>query len=190
MVTVPARPLGSVAPAPVSPFGAVLDHAFLLEVGWDPGAQVLAPPAGNPSLPWLPCRKGGCESTSVDDHGLCFACFGKRPADPAELDGWLELKREWVDQRGVERDCEVRGCERPRGRANGLCNAHAERFAKRPHQGIAAFLADPATTGYPGFGECGAACCTRRAVGAKLRLCALHQNRFGTARRGNPRHRA
>lgn len=68
---------GTVLDGSAARLAAILNPAFLTEVGWDPRTQVLSLPAQHPLLGRMLCRVEGCMATAHGTKigGLCWRCF-------------------------------------------------------------------------------------------------------------------
>lgn len=58
----------------VARLAAVVDPAFLAEVGWDADSLVLSPPPEHPLLGRPVCRVEGCSTTAATRTRICGSC--------------------------------------------------------------------------------------------------------------------
>jgi len=105
---------------------ALIDPAFLAEVGWDQSGWVLSLPSQHPLLGWTACATPGCASGAYGREQLCGVCRagGRRPViEPVMGSGGPAPAR-----RGQL--CAVAACDRSRG-TRRYCRAHYERLLGR-----------------------------------------------------------
>jgi integrase len=113
---------------------ALLDEAFLTEIGWDGRQHVMRPSATHPLLGRPVCRVDHCEATAVTSSGICPGCRKRMERDALNVDGLAALlprprpRRRPPDAR-VGQDCRVVAClrERRRGVAE-YCEVHQARL--------------------------------------------------------------
>ena len=182
----------SVRPAPVvegdaraARIMAVVDKAFLTEMGWDPERAVLSPPDGHRLVVRPVCQVDGCSTTATNARRICFSCQARLAA--AGLgDDQLGLLPPPGRSRRAPAACVVAGCARERvsGPA-GLCRAHDD---QRRCGGVEidAFVAHPDTVGLPALGPCLVAACPRQRRHPAGCYCEAHQLRLRHARRDDP----
>ena len=162
---------------------AVIDPGFLAEMGWDPAALVMFPPAGHPLVTRMVCRVDGCLTTATNSGRICFSCrrrlaehglgendIRRLPAPPAPLRG--------------PAGCAVAGCAREWvSSRHTLCRSHAD-LRRALGLPMAGFLAQAGPlTALP---ECGVAACSRQRRNVDGVYCDAHQQRLRTARNHDP----
>jgi integrase len=165
--------------APADNLGALrrlLDPSFLAEAGWDPAAEVLAPPPGHPLLGFRVCRVHGCPGQGMPPDELCVTCRQVFQRSDLSIEKFI-LAGPVRAKRHGEVLCSVEGCPRPvRTRRLQLCCTHEHQRA-RLQLPLEAFLTHPAATPLPGFGPCQVTVCTRQAHGRRG-LCRPHDVRW------------
>jgi integrase len=164
---------------------AILNPAFLTEVGWDPRTQVLSLPAQHPLLGRVLCRVEGCRATAHGTKigGLCWRCFSRLTRAGMSLEE-IVSSGELPPLPDLPAGCAVPGCQRmsPGGRAgqrSGLCEAHYRRLRRKPGMSREQLLADPEVRPLPALGPCTVAACARRAEG-EHGYCPTHYVRWRT----------
>jgi len=122
---------------------ALLDGAFLTEIGWDAHQHVLRPAAAHPLLGRPLCRVGDCEATAVNVDKICPGCRRRMEKDGLDIASLTVLPprlrpRPFLPAALEGEDCRVVAClrERRRGIAE-YCEVHQARLR-------AARRADPA----------------------------------------------
>ena len=138
----------------------LIDPVFLAGAGWDPRAQVLAPPPGLRLL-------------GRPDH----AAAPGAPAGDTPVPG---------ESRPAAAACAVPGCPRAAGARDGqLCRSH--RHSQR-HLGVPLeeFIADPRIRALPGCGICQVTACARDRISATSAYCEAHRYRWLKASRADP----
>jgi hypothetical protein len=161
---------------------AMIDTAFLTEIGWDADRLVLAPPDGHPLVVRPVCRVEGCSTTATGRRRICLACQ-RRLAEAGLVDDQIELFTPPGKPNRAPERCLVAGCGRERvsGPA-GLCRAHMEQHDVLgvPKE---AFLGHPAVVALPPNGPCRVAACPRQRRHPDGLYCEAHQMRLRAARR-------
>ena len=132
---------------------AIVDEAFLAEMGWDSERAVLFPPEGHRLVVRPVCQVDGCSTTATNARRICFSCQARLAA--AGLgDDQVGLLAPPGRSRRAPATCVVAGCARERvsGPA-GLCRAHDD---QRRCLGVEidAFVAHPDTAGLPALRAC------------------------------------
>ena len=161
---------------------AMIDPAFLAEMGWDAQSLVLAPPDGHPLVIRPVCRAEGCSTTATGRARICWSCRG-RVAAAGLGDDAVGLLPVAERPNRAPAPCGVTGCGREQvsGPA-GLCRTHAE-------QHEATGVAKETALGHPGVvalapnGPCGVAACPRQRRHPDGAYCEAHQLRLRAARR-------
>jgi integrase len=177
---VTARPLSISTPtAPgdnLEAFQRLLDQGFLAEAGWDPVAEVLAPPPGHPLLGSRICRVHGCPGQGMPPDELCLTCRRVFQRSDLSIEDFIRAGPVRVKKHG-EVLCSVARCPRPvRTRRLQLCSTH-EHHRARLQLPLEAFLAHPEAMPLPSFGPCQVTACTRQAHGRRG-LCRPHDMRW------------
>jgi integrase len=103
---------------------ALIDPAFLVEVGWDRVTRVLSLPAEHPLLGWRECERQGCTGQVYGRDVTCGKC---RIGD-TELGADALVTGVAPARRGEP--CLVEACARDRGNRR-YCRAHGERLRDR-----------------------------------------------------------
>jgi hypothetical protein len=184
--SVPVRPAPVVeGDARAAQIMAIVDKAFLTEMGWDPERGVLSPPDGHRLVVRPVCQVDGCSTTATNARRICFSCQARLAA--AGLgDDQLGLLPPPGRSRRAPAACVVAGCARERvsGPAR-LCRAHND---QRRCLGVEvdAFVAHPDTVGLPALGPCLVAACPRQRRHPAGCYCEAHQLRSRHARRADP----
>jgi integrase/ribosomal protein L29 len=113
---------------------AVIDRAFLAEVGWDAQLLVLFPPPEHPLLGRPVCRAEGCSTTATTRSRICASCrrrltdHGLGEEEVSSLPAREVATRPAGSFEGCAR-CAVAACIRPRRHRDGLyCEAHQQRL--------------------------------------------------------------
>ncbi len=164
---------------------ALIDGAFLAEMGWDPGRLVLAPPAGHRLLVRPVCRVEGCSTTATGRGRICQACR-RRLGDAGPGDDGVESSIPGRRPRRGPAPCLVADYNRERlSAAAGLCRVHADQ-----HHALGgsrqAFLDHPAVGSLPPNGPCAVAACPRQRRHPDGLYCDAHQQRLRATRRRAP----
>jgi integrase len=165
---------------------AVIEPAFLEVITWDHGRKIVTFPQDHPRLGWSACAVRGCTKLTTLSSNICSTCTRRWIAtDGQSLEEFIAVaKREWRTI-GIG-DCIVADCRRPWVTSTAqLCNTHRAQQA-RSGQALTKFLATPGLTGFPAFGPCLVAACTRTRCGFKPSYCQSHLNRWDTTRRNEP----
>jgi integrase len=162
--------------------GAMIDWAELRRRGWDPDAQVFAPPGGD-----LIFGVGWCVTANCDQMvhhpglGLCRRCqqLWEQAPSTVSFEEFCQTAPARIKPHGggLCLVCRTPGHERPvRGR--GLCTACAA-AARDRGQTVAAYVAGddcfPPAAPRPTFGRCVAGACVRWAHRAEPALCEAHE---------------
>ena len=170
---------------PAARIAALIDPAFLTEVGWDPDRLVLAPPPGHRLLVRPVCRAAGCAATAPTRARIC-ACCRRRLAEHglgADEVAALPAREQPPRGRGA---CVVAGCAREWVSSGALlCRAHAE-LQHRLGLTVAQLRAHPLARPLPGCGPCAVAACPRQRRHRDGVYCEAHQQRLREVRRGDP----
>ena len=119
--------------APVEPdpslarLRAALDVEALIEVGYDPGAQVFAPSPEHPIFGFEECAVRDCEAVAVQ-AGMCSACarrWRRAPSSGMSREEFIAAPRLQImlgrERQVLCRACCVPGFERPATGPLGLC---------------------------------------------------------------------
>ncbi|MDP1803904.1 MAG: site-specific integrase [Acidimicrobiales bacterium] len=161
---------------------AMIDSAFLAEMGWDAQRLVLAPPDGHPLVIRPVCRVEGCSTTATGRARICWSCRGRLAA--AGLgDDQIELLAPAERPNRSPAPCGVTGCGRERVSVTaGLCRTHAD---QRKAMAVAkeTFLGHPGVVALPPNGPCGVVACPRQRRHPDGAYCDAHQLRLRAARR-------
>jgi integrase len=164
---------------------ALVDEAFLAEMGWDSERGVLSPPEGHRLVVRAVCRVDGCSTTATNARKICLSCQARMAA--AGLgDDQLDLVFPPGRSRRSPASCVVAGCARERvsGPA-GLCRTHDDQRRCLDVE-VDAFVAHPDTAGLPALGPCLVAACLRQRRHPAGCYCEAHQLRLRHARRADP----
>lgn len=161
---------------------AMIDSAFLAEMGWDAERLVLAPPEGHPLVVRPVCRVEGCSTTATGRGRICASCRGRLVATGL-ADDQVGLLAPAERPNRAPAPCGVAGCGRERASGPaGLCRTHGEQ-----HEAMAvakdAFLRHPGVVALPPNGPCGVAACPRQRRHPASLYCDVHQMRLRIARR-------
>ena len=164
---------------------ALVDQAFLAEVGFDPARGVLSPPEGHRLVVRPVCQVDGCSTTATSARRICLSCQARLAA--AGLgDDQVDLLAPPGRSRRAPAACVVAGCARERvsGPAE-CCRAHDD---QRRCLGLEvdAFVAHPGTVGLPALGACLVAACPRQRRHPAGHYCEAHQLRWRHAHRADP----
>jgi integrase len=113
---------------------ALLDGAFLTEIGWDAQQHVLRPAAAHPLLGRPVCRVGDCEATAVTSDKICPGCRKRMEKAGLDIAGLTVLPprprpRPRLTAARPGEGCRVVAClrERRRGIAE-YCEVHQARL--------------------------------------------------------------
>jgi len=170
---------------PVDAITAMIDPAFLVEVGWHADRVVLAPPDGHRLVVRAVCRAEGCSATVTGRRRICLPC-GRRLAEAGLGDDQIELLAPAERPNGAPAPCLVDGCGRERvsGPA-GLCRAHAD---QREMLGVSkeVLLDHAAVVALPPNGPCGVVACPRQRRHRDGLYCEAHQIRLRFASHRDP----
>jgi integrase len=180
----------STAQAPQERLGGLIDWAVLGQLGYDPGAGVFAPDAGDPVFGFTVCKAVSCDQVAKTSLGLCWRCDQLwQKAEPGTgFERFCETVPERLRRRRTAALCRVcctPGHERP-VRAHGLCAACEKTMAKRgqsPEEYVAGDQEFPPAAPRPSFGRCQVATCTRFAWRARPALCEQHHSVWRSAGR-------
>ena len=182
LVTPAARHSGA---DPLGRITAMIDVAFLAEMGWDPDRLVLAPPIGHRLVVRAVCRVEGCSSTAPGRRGICAVCR-RRLCEAGLADDQIELLSPAPRPRRLPAPCPVVGCGREGALGPAaLCRVHAD---QRHALGVpmAEFLDHPDVVALPPNGPCGVAACPRQRRHPDGLYCDAHQQRLRAGRRRDP----
>lgn len=177
----------SAAPRPADELAgmrALLRASFLLEAGWDPKTQVLAPPREHPLLGQRECQVIDCAGAVYQPNGLlCRVCLDRyRDAGKPDLSQFTATVSGKRNQ--AERLCQV-GCPRPARTREHLCNTHYRNRQRFPDLTLQQWLARPQIRPLPSWGACRVNGCRR--LGAEgNRLCPPHVDQWQRHRREQP----
>jgi integrase len=183
--------LAAVRPRPASPPGddlavlrAALRPDFLDRAGWEPAAMTLTPERADPLLGLKECAVAGCGATAARvSADLCQICLARWK--DSDL-GWEEfLARPRARRPRGDRPCQVPGCPRPGGSADGLCRTHQGQRERHPGLPLGQWLARPDVTPLPSSGGCVVASCAAAAAG-RDGLCHAHYAAWYRRRLAHP----
>nr|CTQ89091.1 possible transposase [Kibdelosporangium sp. MJ126-NF4] len=163
----------------------MIDPAFLEVIAWDYDRRIVTFPQAHPRLGWNACAVLGCTKLTTLSSKICATCTRRWKATGGQpLEEFVAVvKREW-HAIGIG-DCVVPGCLRPwTTSAAQLCLTH-EAHRKRASQTLPVFLLTPGLTGFPAFGPCLVAACTRTRMGYKPSYCQSHLHRWNATRRAD-----
>jgi integrase len=164
---------------------ALLDEAFLAEMGFDAERLVLAPPERHRLVIRSVCIVAGCSTTAPSGGGICASCRRRLAAEGLGKD---DVERLSPPSRGNRSPlpCLVSGCGRQQqsGPA-GLCRSHLDQ-RRRLKVSLEAFLAHREVNALAPCGPCLVAACTRQRRRRDGRYCEAHQIRWRVARRRQP----
>ncbi|MGH9099643.1 MAG: hypothetical protein ACRDV8_05350 [Acidimicrobiales bacterium] len=164
---------------------ALLDDAFLAEMGFDFERLVLVVPVNHRLVVRPVCIVSGCSTTAPSGTKICGSC--RRRLEAAGLGGdqvhLLDPPRR--SSRSPER-CRVAGCEREQMPGTSeLCRSHLDQ-----HQALGleldAFLARPDVVALAPNAACGVPACSRQRRHPDGCYCEPHQIRLRVARRREP----
>ena len=146
-----------------------VDLPRLIEAGYDPGLQVIRPPADHPVFGYRLCPVAGCMAAVVAGT-LCYACRQRFRRFDGTVEEFVAIPRVFALSRRAEQRlcmvCRTPGHERPAVGRNGLCvSCDSGRRAARPDRRGVRGSAVPR----PSFGRC--ARCERWAACTTPRLC-------------------
>ena len=164
----------STAQAPQELLGGLIDWAVLGQLGYDHGAGVFAPDAGDPIFGFTVCKAVSCDQVAKTSLGLCWRCdqLWQKAEPGTDFERFCERVPERLRHRRTAALCRVcctPGHERP-VRAHGLCAACENTMAKRgqsPEEYVAGDQEFPPAAPRPSFGRCQVATCTRFAWRAR-----------------------
>lgn len=185
-----ARPRGVGEPGAGMAVEAVLalvDSAFLTEVGWDAQRQVIFPPADHPLLGRPVCRVVGCENSAHNPRQICQGCaqrlasHGLSVADLGDEAVAVAPPRQRIKPRG----CAVPGCGRE-WVSDMLCEAHRHQQRQVLRVPMEVFLTNPLVVGLPACPPCAVPACTRQRRGPQATYCNAHQQRWWRTRQTDP----
>ncbi|MGH8997736.1 MAG: hypothetical protein ACRDYB_17215, partial [Acidimicrobiales bacterium] len=164
---------------------ALIDEAFLAELGWDHDRLLLAPPDGHRLVVRPVCQVEGCSTTATNGRHICFSCQARLAA--AGLgDNEIGLLGPPERSNRAPGPCVVSGCRREQVSAPvGLCRAHLDQ-ATSLDVGRDAFLAHPAVVALGPTPPCSVLACPRQCRHLSGTYCEAHQLRWRMARRGEP----
>jgi integrase len=163
---------------------ALLRGPFLLEAGWDPQTQVLAPPRQHPLLGQRECQVIDCVGAVYQPNGvLCRVCLDRyRDAGKPELSQFTATVSGKRNE--AERLCQV-GCLRPARTREHLCNTHYRNRQRFADLTLQQWLARPQVRPLPSWGSCSVSGCPR--LGAEgSRLCPPHVDQWQRHQREQP----
>jgi integrase len=145
-----------------------VDLPRLIEVGYDPGAQIIRPHAEHPVFGYELCPVVHC-TAAVERHALCEACWRRFDGFEGTLEEFAALPRARVHgpaQQPLCLVCRTAGHERPAWRCKGLCRS-CDAQRKKRGQMVAEYVAGAQPR--PSFGRCGR--CGYLAAFGTPRLC-------------------
>lgn len=164
---------------------AVIDPAFLAEVGWDTTRLVLSPPPEHPLLGRPVCRVEGCSTTAPARGRICASCR-RRLAGHGLTSNEIDLLPARTEPAKGPAGCVVAGCAREWvSSRQGLCRAHLEQ-AHTLDIPVGEFCTHPAAKPLPACDPCAVAACVRQRRHRDGLYCEAHQLRFRRARREDP----
>lgn len=178
-----AHVFGNTAPvdALVGRIAALIDPAFLVELGWDAATQLLWLPAEHPLVGRPVCRAEGCATTATTADRICASCRRRLAADGLAADE-VALLPARTRPTGGPWPCVVGGCQRtwasPR---TGLCRSHQD-AAGGLGLDVEGFLADPQTRPLAALALCEVAACPRQRRHRDGHYCEAHQQRLRQVR--------
>ena len=145
-----------------------VDLPRLIEVGYDPRAQLYRPHAEHPVFGYALCPVVHC-TAAVERHALCEACWRRFEGFQGTVEEFALLPRARVHgpaQQPLCLVCRTAGHERPAWRCKGLCRSCDAQRKKRGLT-VAEYVAgaEPRSS----FGRCGR--CGRLAAFGTPRLC-------------------
>lgn len=160
---------------------ALIDPAFLAEVGWDPVTLLLSPPSGHPLLGRPICRAAGCATTAAATDRICASCRRRLERAGRTVEQFEELPARPRPSRGPW-PCAVTGCQRTWESARtGLCRTHEE-LQRSLRIDLEQFLALEETRPLEALALCAVAACPRQRRHLDGRYCEAHQQRLRQAR--------
>ncbi|WP_329410652.1 site-specific integrase [Nocardia vinacea] len=133
-------------------------------------------------LGWLQCAVTNCDQKAATTCGLCASCFLRwKKNDRPQIAEFVLTERVRVRD-WMAGPCSVPDCARQwRTRSAALCQAHD--YTRRLQRlTVAELVAHPETVGYPAFGPCSVAACTRYRDSSGP-YCETHAHRWATFRR-------
>jgi integrase len=166
-------------------FARATDPAFLYEIGWDLGTQILAVPSGHPLLGWRQCLVENCLTFAYQSTGICRGCTLRMRAAGVSQEEFLAATVKSWRSVGVQA-CAVRDCPRPwKTKRAMLCFAHDYQREKL-RLGLVEFLADPSVAALPSLGLCQVASCHREQSNTPVPYCQAHRQQLRMARDTDP----
>lgn len=174
-------PLGDL----VARLTAMIDPAFLAELGWNPASSVLSPPDGHRLVLRPLCRVEGCSTTATNRRHICQSCQRRLATLGLGDDDIALLPAGDHPRRGPGR-CGVAGCGREWVSSPvGLCRAHLD---QQEALGVsrAELLLNATVVALRSCGPCGVASCPRQRRHRDGTYCEAHQIRLRLARRAEP----
>lgn len=170
---------------PAARLAALIDPAFLVEVGWDSSLLVLRLPSEHRLLGRPICRAAGCEVTAPDRTHICAGCRHRLADAGISAENIVLLPARERPNRDIG-TCQVSGCARQWVTGpEGLCRQHVDqRHALRLP--LAAFLDDPRALPFAASGPCLVAACSRQRRHPSGQYCDMHQLRLRKALGANP----
>jgi hypothetical protein len=161
---------------------ALIDPAFLAEVGWDPVTWLLSPPSEHPLLGRPVCRAAGCGTTATPRDRVCASCRQRLIEANLSVEQLDELPVRSRLSRGPW-PCAVNGCRRTWESARtGLCRSHEE-LQRSSRLEVEQFLEHGETRPLAALALCAVAACPRQRRHPEGRYCEAHQQRLRQARR-------
>jgi len=163
---------------------AALRPDFLARAGWEPAAMTLTPARTDPLLGLKECAVAGCGvSAARVAADLCQTCQARWKDTDLRWEEFLARPR--VRRPRGDRPCQVPGCPRPGGSADGLCRTHQGQRERHPGLPLGQWLARSDVTPLPSFGTCIVASCVSAAAG-RDQLCHAHYAAWYRRRRRHP----
>lgn len=164
---------------------AVIDPAFLAEVGWNPVDLVLAAPAGHRLLIRPVCGVPGCEATALSGRGMCQSCR-RRLTEHGLAEEEAHLLPVQAPARRGPGGCLVADCAREwESSTRGLCRTHGD-LRRRLAVPMPEFLTHPLALPLPALQICDVVACARQRRGSDTVYCHAHQQRVRTALEMDP----
>ncbi len=161
---------------------AMIDPAFLAELGWDSTTLVLSSPSEHPLLGRPVCRAPGCSTTAATRARICQSCRG-RLAGRGLSENEVELLPVRAGARHGPEGCAVTGCAREWvSSPTMLCRTHLDQ-AQALEIPVAEFASHPAARPLAACDPCEVAACPRQRRHRDGSYCEAHQIRVRRARR-------
>ena len=161
--------------------GALIDPAFVTEVGWDRVTWVLSPPSDHPLLGRPVCRAEGCSTTAPASDRVCGSCRRRLAAAGLPVDRPEALPARTRPSRGPW-PCVVAGCGRSwESSRTGLCRSHGDE-QRTLGVDVEELLSHPLVRPLEALAVCEVGACLRQRRHRDGRYCEAHQQRLRQAR--------